>query len=59
MLCEKGMITTKARSVLSMPQNIKQAIIPKTQDNIGKTNKYCTNYGMINHNVETCKKKKE
>jgi hypothetical protein len=24
-----------------------------------KIDKYCTNCGMINHNVETCKKKKE
>ncbi len=24
-----------------------------------KINKYCTNYGMTNHNVATCKKKKE
>jgi hypothetical protein len=31
----------------------------KTQSNIGKTNKYYTNYGMTNHNVETCRKNKE
>jgi len=31
----------------------------KTQSNTGKTNKSCTNYGMTNHNVKTCKKKKE
>jgi hypothetical protein len=29
----------------------------KTQSNIRKTNKFCTNYGMIYHNVETCRKK--
>jgi hypothetical protein len=32
---------------------------PKTHNNTRKIDKYCTNYGMINHNVETCKKKKE
>jgi hypothetical protein len=30
-----------------------------TQNNIGKIDKYCTNCGMNNHNVETCRKKKE
>jgi len=59
MLCEKGMTTTEARSALSLPQSIKQVVVPETQCNIGKTDKYCTNYGMINHNVETCRKKKE
>jgi len=59
MLCEEGMTTAKARNVLSIPQSTKQAPPPKTQSNTWKTNKYCTNYGMINHNVETCKKKKK
>jgi hypothetical protein len=31
----------------------------KIQSNIGKTDKHCTNCGMTNHNVETCRKKKE
>jgi hypothetical protein len=59
MLCEEGITITKARSVLSIPKNTKQTIVPETQGNERKTNKYCTNYGMINHNVETCKMKKE
>jgi hypothetical protein len=59
MLCEEGMITIEARIVLSIPQNIKQAILTKTQNNTRKTNKHCTNCGMTNHNVETCRKKKE
>jgi len=59
MLGEKCMIITKARNVLLVSQSIKHAIITKTQSNIGKTNKYYTNYGMKNHNVETCRKKKK
>ncbi len=59
MLCEEGMIIAKTRSALLIPHNIKQATPPKTQSNTWKIDKYCTNYGMINHNVETCKKKKE
>ncbi len=31
----------------------------KTHNNTRKTDKHCTNYGMMNHNVETCRKKKE
>ncbi len=34
-------------------------ILAKTQNNTGKTNKHCTNCGMTNHNVETCRKKKK
>ncbi len=59
MLCEKCMTITKARSVLLISQSIKHARITKKQSNTGKTNKHYTNYGMKNHNVETCKKKKE
>ncbi len=59
MLCEEGMTTVETRSTLSIPQSIKQATLPKTQSNIGKTNKYCTNCGMNNHKVETCRKKDE
>jgi hypothetical protein len=57
MLCEKIMTTVETRSALLVPQNIKQVATPKTQDNIGKTNNYYTNCGMINHNVKTCQKK--
>jgi hypothetical protein len=59
MLCEEGMITAEARSALSIPKSIKQTVPTKTQSNIGKTDKHCTNYWMINHNVETCRKKKK
>jgi len=59
MLCEEGMTILKARNAFSVPQNTKQVVPTKTQGNIGKIDKYCTNYGMTNHNVETCKKKKE
>jgi hypothetical protein len=58
MLCEEGMTTTK-RSALSIPRNTKQATPTKTQSNTRNTDKHCTNYGMTNHNVETCKKKKK
>jgi hypothetical protein len=57
MLCKKGMTTTKARNTLLVPHSIKQAVPAKTQSNIGKIDKHCTNCGMKNHNVETCKKK--
>jgi len=59
MLCEEGMITLETRSELSIPQNTKEATLMKTQSNTRKTNKLCINCGMMNHNVETCKKKKE
>jgi len=59
MLCEEGTTTAKARSALLVPQSTKQTILAKTQSNVGNTNKHCTNCGMTNHNVETCKKKKE
>jgi hypothetical protein len=59
MLPKEGMITIKTRSAFSIPHNTKHVTPPKTQNNIRKSNKYCTNYGMTNHNVETCKKKKE
>ncbi len=59
MLCQEGMTTIKARSALSIPQNTKQATPTKTQSNTRKIDKYCTNYGMTNHNVETCKKKEQ
>jgi hypothetical protein len=32
---------------------------PKTKSNVGKTNQFCTNCGMTNHNVETCIKKEQ
>jgi len=59
MLCEKNMTIAKARSALSIPHNTKQATLVKTKSNTRKTNKHFTNYGMMNHNVETCRKKKE
>jgi hypothetical protein len=58
MLCEQCTTIAEARSVMSVPQSIKHAVPTKTQSNIGKTDKHCTNYGMTNHNVETCRKKK-
>ncbi len=59
MLCEEGMIITQARSAFLVPRNTKQIALIKTYSNIGKTNKNCTNYGMTNHNVETCRKKEK
>jgi hypothetical protein len=58
MLCEEGMIIVKVRSGLLVPQNTKQITPPETQNNIRKTDKFCTNCGMINHSVETSRKKK-
>jgi hypothetical protein len=58
-LCEEGMTITKAKNALLVPQNTKQATLAKTQSNTWKINKYCTNCGMMNHNVETCRKKKK
>ncbi len=59
MLCEEGMTTAEARSALLVPQSTKHATLAKTQSNTKKTNKHCTNCGMTNHNVETCRKNKE
>ncbi len=59
MLCEKGMIIIEAKSAFLVLQNIKQTTPWKTLNNTRKIDKNCTNYGMMNHNVETCKKKKE
>jgi hypothetical protein len=52
-LCEKRMTIAETWSALSIQQNIKHVTPAKTQCNIRKINKYCTNCGMINHNVET------
>jgi hypothetical protein len=59
MLCEKGMTIVEVRSAILIPQGTKQVTPLKAQSNIGKIDKYCTNCGMNNHNVKTCKKKKE
>ncbi len=59
MLCEEGMTVAEARSALLVPQNTKQVAPIKTESNIGKIDKHYTNCGMTNHNVETCRKKKE
>ncbi len=59
MLHEENMTIVEARSALLVPQSTKQATPPKTQNNTRKIKKYCTNYGMTNHNVDTCKNKKE
>ncbi len=59
MLCEEGMTTVEARNALLVPQNTKHATPSITHSNIGKTKKYCTNCGMMNHNVETSRNKKQ
>ncbi len=59
MLCEEGMITAEIRSALLIPQSTKLATPMKTQNNTRKIDKHCTNYGMTNHNMDTCRKKKE
>jgi hypothetical protein len=58
MLSEEGMTIIEAKSALLIPQSIKHALPAKTQSNIGKIDKHCTNCGMTNHNVESCRKKK-
>jgi hypothetical protein len=58
MMCEEGMTITKVRNAFSVPKNTKLVAPYKTQSNTGKTDKYCTNCEMKNHNVETCRKKK-
>jgi hypothetical protein len=59
MLCEKRMTIVEARSALLVPQSIKHVMPIKTQNNTWKINKHCTNCGMANHNVETCRKKEK
>jgi hypothetical protein len=58
MLCEEGMTTIEARNALLVPQKMKHVVPTKTQSNTRKTDKHCTNCGITNHNVETCRKKK-
>jgi hypothetical protein len=47
MLCEESIIIVEARNALSIPYNTKYATPMKTQNNTGKIDKHCTNYGMI------------
>ncbi len=53
MLCEEGMTIAKVMNALLVPESIKHVVLAKTQSNIGKINKHCTNCGMTYHNVET------
>jgi hypothetical protein len=53
------MTIAEGRNAFSIPHNIKQVAPPKTQSNTRNNDKYCTNCGMNNHNVETCKKEKK
>jgi hypothetical protein len=50
------MTIAEARSALLIPHSIKQASPPKAQSNLRKNDKYCTNCGMNNNIVETCRK---
>jgi hypothetical protein len=59
MLCEEVMTTIEVRNALLVPQSIKHAIPAKTQSTTWKIDKHCTNCGMTNHNVESCKRKKK
>jgi len=59
MLCEENMTTIEARNALLVLQSTKHVAPTKTQNNIGKIDKHCINYGMMNRNVETCRKKKK
>ncbi len=59
MLCEEGIIIAKAKSALLIPLSTKHIALVKTQNNMGKIDKHCTNCGTMNHNVETCKKKEQ
>jgi hypothetical protein len=58
MLCE-GMTIAKTRSALSIPHNIKQAILTKIKNNTWKIDIHCIIYGMTNHNVKICQKRKK
>jgi len=53
------MITIETKNTFLIPCIIKHVAPQKTQSNIRKIDKYYTNYGMIDHNVETCRKKKK
>jgi hypothetical protein len=59
MFCEEAMTIAKAKNALLVLQSTKHATPMKIQNNKGKIDRHCTNYGMTNHDVETCKKKKE
>jgi hypothetical protein len=53
------MTIAEGRNAFSIPHNTKQVAPPKIQSNTRNNDKYCTNCGMNNHNVETCKKEKK
>ncbi len=59
MLCEEVMTTIEVRNALLVPQSIKYVIPAKAQSTTWKIDKHCTNCGMTNHNVESCKRKKK
>ncbi len=59
MLCEEGMTIIEARSALLVPQSTKLAASTKIESNVRKIDKHCTNCGMTNQIVETCRKKKK
>jgi hypothetical protein len=59
MLCEKGMTNIEVRNALLVSHSTKHVAPTQTNCILRKIDKYCTNCGMTNHNVETCRKKKE
>jgi hypothetical protein len=58
-LCEEKIIIAEMKSAFLIPQSTKQKSPPKAYSNTWKFDKYCTNYGMNTHNVETLRKKEE
>jgi hypothetical protein len=59
MLCEEGMTIIEARSALLVPQSTKLAASTKIESNVRKIDKHCTNCGMTNQIMETCRKKRK
>ncbi len=59
MICEKGIYVFEAQSTLSIPQTTETRSVVMGNQIIAKPNLFCTNYHRTNHNMETCRGKKE
>jgi len=59
LLCEEGMTPIEAQNALLVPKKFKSTTTTKTQMELRRIGKHCTNCGEDNHNVVMCRIKKE
>ncbi len=58
LVCEEGIFKVEAISNLLAPQSSKTILAKKPQTILEKIGMYCTNYHRTNHNLETCRVKR-